>query len=306
MKTKRKSFRRFNTSWANQIKSLDKWTIQSETSNIFEVNSMPKIRHLKRWWFLEKWIDRLNQSLRNTTSNSDRSTMNRANRWKIVSLVTENFISKINAILLLLRSHQGECGRCLANDLKQRCIDSVSPVEWISVNRWRLFSKTDASLLRSTNAMSRWNEINWHCQSGSVDWSIWSTFVSQIDWWISRCSMFSSPHLTVSENASCTCLVRCFCMLSVGLSNLFLLTKINRWENLSLSEVRSSIWKRSDVFFLFSPRVNQVPFCQPVIVEDRGVNFVIKSALQRCLQPKTEWLISKISTNREHKPEQDD
>ena len=55
--------------------------------------------------------------------------------------------------------------------------------------------------------------------------------------------------------------------------------------------------------------------CQSVIVEhdirlltheDYRVNFLIKSALQRCPQPKSEQVISKISTASEHKQEQDD
>jgi hypothetical protein len=58
-----------------------------------------------------------------------------------------------------------------------------------------------------------------------------------------------------------------------------------------------------------------VSICQPVVVEHdirlltlegyRG-NFLIKSALQRCLQPKSERLISKISNVSEHKREEDD
>ena len=40
--------------------------------------------------------------------------------------------------------------------------------------------------------------------------------------------------------------------------------------------------------------------------EDYRVNFSIKSALERYFQPKSERLISKISTASEHKPEQDD
>ena len=42
-----------------------------------------------------------------------------------------------------------------------------------------------------------------------------------------------------------------------------------------------------------------------LIDEDYRVNFSIKSALERCFQPKSERLISKISTASEHKPEKD-
>ena len=55
--------------------------------------------------------------------------------------------------------------------------------------------------------------------------------------------------------------------------------------------------------------------CQPVIVEhcirlltheDYRLNFLIKSALQRCLQPKSKRVVSKVSTGSDHIQEQDD
>ena len=67
----------------------------------------PNRRHynfnLDRQSFQEKGIDRFSRWSQDTMLNVDRCTMNRVNRWKLISLLPEESISTINVMLLLRR-----------------------------------------------------------------------------------------------------------------------------------------------------------------------------------------------------------